>query len=118
MNDEHGIAAAMGGMDFGQLLGMAQGMQAKIAETQAALSSTVVEGSAGGGAVRIGVSGGFEFQSVSIDRSLIDPEDPTMLEDMILAALRDAAAKVTALQNDANPMSGVDLGGLGGLLGG
>lgn len=113
---------AAGGFDLGALLGAAQNMQAQLAESQARIASTVVEGTAGGGAVTVSVTGGFEFESVTISADAVDPDDVSMLEDLVLAALRDAVAKIGELQSDANPLAGFggdfDLGGLGGLLGG
>lgn len=107
-----------GGMpDLGGLLESAQQM---MANAQAA-ASEVVEGAAGGGLVKVEVDGHFEFHSVTIDPSAIDPADPQLLEDLVLAALRDAATKLQAGQSGAMggmDLGGLDLGGLGGLLGG
>jgi DNA-binding YbaB/EbfC family protein len=98
--------------DLGSLLGQAQAMMANAA----AAAEEVVEGSSGGGLVRIRVNGRFEFQSVEIAADAIDPSEPELLEDLVLAALRDASAKLGARQ--AQALGGLDLGGLGGLLGG
>lgn len=114
--------AGVGGFDFGALLGAAQNVQAQLAESQAQIAATVVTGTAGGGAVRVEVTGGFEFRDVTISPDAVDPDDVAMLEDLVLAALRDAATKIADLQAQANPLAGLggdlDLGGLGGLLGG
>ena len=84
---------------------------------QAEAASTVVEGSAGGGAVKVEVTGGLDFRSVQIDPSVIDPEDPSLLEDLVLAALHDAVSQVNEMQQGA--VGGLDLGALGGgLMGG
>jgi nucleoid-associated protein EbfC len=100
-----------GGMpDFGSLLGQAQAMMA--ASAQAA--DEEVEGQAGGGAVKIRVNGRFEFSAVEISAAAVDPADVGMLEDLVLAALHDASAQLTARQQQV--LGG--LGGLGGLLGG
>jgi len=111
---------AMGGLDLGALLGAAQSMQAQMLEAQEQLAATVVEGNAGGGAVRVEVTAGMEFRSVHIDPSAVDPDDPTLLEDLVLAALHEAVAGVNRLQAEASPLGGLDLGGmdLGGLFGG
>lgn len=102
-----------GGMpDLGGLMAQAQEMMAKSQEAAA----EVVEGSAGGGVVRIEVDGGFQPQSVHIDASVVDPNEIEMLQDLVLAALRDAATQIADSQSDA--LGGMDLGGLGGLLGG
>lgn len=114
-----GQPTGLGGLDLGSLLGAAQNMQAQMLESQERITSTTVEGQAGGGAVTVSVTGGFEFQSVTIGPDAVDPDDHSMLEDLVLAALRDAVAKVNALQAEANPLAGLgDLGGLGGLFGG
>ena len=118
MTEEHGIAAGLGGFDLHSMLEAAQGMQAKMAEAAQTLASTVVEGVSGGGAVKIEVNGAWEFRAVHIDASVVDPTDAAMLEDLVLAALRDASAKVVDLNASANPLGGMDLGPLGGLLGG
>lgn len=96
--------------DFGSLLGQAQAMMA--ASAQAAEEE--VEGQAGGGAVRVRVNGRFEFSAIEISPAAVDPTDVAMLEDLVLAALRDASAQLSARQQQV--LGG--LGGLGGLLGG
>jgi DNA-binding YbaB/EbfC family protein len=104
--------------DLGGLLGMAMDLQQQVAEAQEKAAAEVVEGQAGGGAVRIAVTGGFEFQSVVIDPEALDPDDVEMLQDLVLAALHDATAKVAELVAGANPlaaMGGMDLAGLGDL---
>ena len=79
-----------GGFDFGALMEQAGQVQAQLLAAQEQAAATVVEGVAGGGAVRIAVTGGFEFQSVTISPEAVDPDDVEMLQDLILAALRDA----------------------------
>jgi DNA-binding YbaB/EbfC family protein len=108
--------AALGGLDMSALLGAAQSIQAQVQESQERLASTVIVGQAGGGVVRVEVNGGFEFRAVHIDPSVIDPTDPSMLEDLVLAALRDAGTQVVELQTSTTPLG--NLGGLGDLLGG
>jgi DNA-binding YbaB/EbfC family protein len=83
--------------DLGGLLEQVQGMQGQ-----------VVEGQAGGGVVKVEVTAGWEFRSITIAPEAVDPDDVEMLQDLVLAALRDAAARVAELQ----------MGGLGKLLGG
>ena len=97
------------------LLKQAQKMQEQLIEAQAAAADQVIEGQAGGGVVKVTVTGGLEFQSVHIDPDAVDPDDVAMLEDLVLAAIHDAVTKVNALSQQA--MGGLDLGGLGGLLG-
>ena len=101
--------------DMGDLLKQAQKMQEQLMEAQAAAAEQVVEGQAGGGVVKVTANGSLEFQSVHIDPDAVDPDDVAMLEDLVLAAIHDAVTKVNALSQQA--MGGLDLGGLGGLLG-
>ncbi|HWJ64044.1 MAG TPA: YbaB/EbfC family nucleoid-associated protein [Acidimicrobiales bacterium] len=100
-----------GGFDFGQLMETAGQMQAQLLAAQEQAASTVVEGVAGGGAVRVAVTGGFEFQSVTISPDAVDPNDVEMLQDLILAALRDAVDEIQGLQQPPD-LGGLDLGGL------
>jgi len=103
--------------DLGSLLESAQQMMAGV---QAA-ADAVVTGSAGGGLVTVDVDGRFDFKSVSIDPKAIDPADMSLLEDLVLAALRDASEQLQSGQAGAlggMDLGGTDLGGLGGLLGG
>jgi DNA-binding YbaB/EbfC family protein len=102
------------GFDLGALLGQAQAMQQQILDAQAAVAAQVVEGQAGSGLVKIEVTGGWEFQSVHIDPAAA--EDLDLLPDLVLAALRDATAKVNDLHTGA--VGDVGLGGLEDLLGG
>lgn len=109
----------MSEFDLSGLLAQAQQMQQQIADAQAEAAATVVEGVAGGGVVRVEITGGMEPKSVTIDPSVLDDGDVEMVQDLVLAALRDALARATELQGDAVPdLGGLDLGGLGGLLGG
>ena len=101
--------------DINSLLKQAQKMQQQLVEAQQQAAEQVVEGQAGGGVVKVTVTGGMEFRSVSIDPKAVDPDDVEMLEDLVLAAIHDAVGKVQDLSQQA--MGGLDLGGLGGLLG-
>jgi len=105
--------------DMSELLQQAQAMSEQLMAGQAEAEATVVEGQAGGGAVTVVVTGGLEFKSVSINPSAVDPDDVEMLEDLVLAALNDAAEKIGELQGEMD-LGGMNLGGLdlGGLLGG
>lgn len=108
-----------GGFDLGGLLEQAQAMQQQMAEAQEAQANTVVQGSSGGGMVSVEMTGAGEFRSVSIKPQAIEDGDVEMLEDLVLAALRDAAAKVMQIQQESmGDFQMPDIGGLGGLLGG
>jgi DNA-binding YbaB/EbfC family protein len=106
------VSEMTGGFDLGALLAGAQEMVA--AQAQAAQQEVI--GSAGGGAVEVQVTGGGDFLEVRIRPDVVDPADIAMLEDLVLVAIRDAMGKVQQLQSGA--MGGLDLGSLGGLLGG
>ena len=103
-----------GGFDMGSLLQSAMQMQQDLLAAQAQAAEAVLEGVSGGGAVRIEVTGGLEFRSVTIDPEVVDPDDVDLLQDLVLAALHDATARVQSLQAQAMPSLG-GLGGLGGL---
>jgi nucleoid-associated protein EbfC len=107
-----GIAGMSGLGDLGGLLESAQ--EALAAQAEAA--TQVVEGSAGGGVVKVTMSGTGEVQAVAIAPEVVDPDEVDMLQDLVLAALHDATAKVTAIQREAlGAFGGFDLGNLGGL---
>jgi len=107
-----------GGLDLGSLMEQASQMQAQMAEAQAAAAEQVVEGSSGGGVVKVTVTGAGRFQSVTIAPDAVDPDDVAMLEDLVLAALHDATDRVRELQEGAMGGALGGLGGLGDLLGG
>lgn len=98
---------------LGSLLEAASSLSRQMDEARQRLEATEVTGTAGGGAVRIVLSGSGEARSVHIDPGVLD--DPGLLEDLVLAALRDAQRAVARQQ--AEVMGGVDLGGLGPLAG-
>lgn len=114
---DQGLPAA-GGFDFGNLLSQLGQMQQNIQDAQQSAATQVVEGSAGGGKVKVKVSGAMEFLEVSIDPSVVDPEEVDLLEDLVLAAVRDGLEKSSGLAARALGQAGLpDIGGLGGLLG-
>ena len=102
-----------------QMMRQMQKMQADMAAAQDALAEAVVEGSAGGGMVKATATGAGELQGVSISPDVVDPEDVEMLEDLVVAAVGDALRRAQELQAErmGAVTGGMDLGGLGGLLG-
>jgi DNA-binding YbaB/EbfC family protein len=99
-----------------------QKMQADMAAAQDALAEATVEGSAGGGMVKVVVTGTGDVQSVHIAPEVVDPDDVEMLEDLVLAAVGDGLRRARDLQQESlgGVTGGVDLGALGdlgGLLG-
>ena len=103
-----------GGLDMGALLEQAAKMQEGIAAAQQQVTDSIVEGAAGGGVVKVVVTGAMEFRSVSIDPTVVDPDDVEMLQDLILAAVNEATRSAQALQQ--RKLGGI-AGGLGGGLG-
>ena len=82
--------------NLGNLLKQAQDMQTKMAEVEAGLDRLEVEGTSGGGMVRVTLSGRGAMRRVALDRTLIKPDEAEVLEDLIVAACKDAKAKVEA----------------------
>lgn len=97
--------------DMGALLDQAKAMQEQVLAARAHVAQQVVEGHAGGGAVRVRITGEMDFQSVSIDPQALDLGDVTMLEDLVLAACNDAVARARQIGEEA--LGNVDLAGLG-----
>lgn len=71
----------------------AQKLQQQLMKAQAELVNIKVEGSAGGGAVKVIMNGQQQVESVKISREVVNPEDVEMLEDLVLSAVHDAAEK-------------------------
>src|SRR5918997_3069888 len=102
-----------GGFDLNSLMKQAQQMQADMAEAQDKLKDETVEASAGGGMVKVKMSGDLRLLEVAIDPDAIDPEDAEMMQDMILAAVNEAIRSAQELA--ASRMGGIaGLGGIGG----
>lgn len=87
-----------------------QQMQKRALKAQEELSEQTVDGTAGGGAVNITITGGLDVQSLKIAPEVVDPEDIEMLEDLVIAALNEALQKAQALQTQ-------QMAGLAGQLG-
>lgn len=113
------FAALGGGLDLGAMIQMASEVQGQVAEAQEVLAASRCEGTSGGGLVTVVLSGHLHLVEVRIDPAAVDPEDPSMLEDLIRAAWQSAHDQVAQLQAQTDPLGGQGgLGGLGGLLGG
>ena len=82
--------------NIGQMMKQAQKLQSAMGEMQEKLATVEVTGSAAGGMVQVTLNGRAEARTVRIDPSLIDPAEPEVLEDLIVAAVNDAKAKVEA----------------------
>lgn len=112
------LGALLGGLTGGGGGGLgdlfAQATQAMSAQQEAA--AAVVEGSAGGGAVKLTMTGAGDLTDLSISPAAVDPDDVAGLEDLILAAFRDAQTRIAEIH--AQAMGGFDPGAmLGGLMG-
>ena len=82
--------------NLGQMMKQAQEMQVKMAEMQDRLAETEVTGASGGGMLEVTLNGKGEMREVKIDPVLVNPNEVTVLEDLIVAAANDAKAKVEA----------------------
>ncbi len=82
--------------NLGQLMKQAQEMQAKMAEMQAQLEAVEMTGTSGGGMVQLTLNGKGELKRVKLDKSLFDPAEAEVVEDLIVAAFHDARQKVAA----------------------
>jgi len=107
--------------DFGNLMKQAQGLQQKLSDAQARLAETTIEGSAGGGLVKVTLQGSGELKGVVIDPSLLTPDEAEVLSDLLVAAHADAKRKLDAeqarlMQDAMGPLAGM-AGGLPGLPG-
>ena len=103
-----------GGMNMGnmnQLMKQAQKMQKQMEQTQKELEESVYEATAGGGVVKVEMSGKKELLSISLVEEVVDPDDVEMLEDLIIVAVNDALKK---MEEDSNAKMGRFTAGMGG----
>jgi nucleoid-associated protein EbfC len=108
-----------GGFDMNALLQQARQMQEQMMSAQQELADTTVDGTVGDGLVTVTVNGTGELVSVKIRKGSFDPADTEDLEDLIVAAYRDAKVKSEALAAEKlGPLAGGLGGGLGGAPGG
>ncbi len=104
--------------NLANMMKQAQQMQSRMAEMQAKLEAATMQGQAGGGMVKITLSGKGDLKAVSIDPSLMVADDREVLEDLLLAAHADAKQKVEAMMAEEmqKATAGMNIpGGLGGL---
>ena len=100
-------------MDMDKLFQQAQQMQEQMAKAQEELASETVEASAGGGMVTVKANGALEITEIKISPEAIDPEDPELLADMVLAAVNEALRSAQKLVESRLGSAMGDLGGLG-----
>ena len=94
--------------NMSQIMKQAKEMQDKMAEIQRKIESQEIEGSSGGGVIKVVINGKNEVKSVKIDESLINKEELEVLEDLLVAALNDANQKLK--ENAASQMSSLSDG--------
>ncbi|TML03439.1 MAG: YbaB/EbfC family nucleoid-associated protein [Actinobacteria bacterium] len=101
--------------NMNKMLQQVQKMQQDMVAAQEQLKNETVEASAGGGMVKVVVSGDLDVKSITIDAAAIDPEDPELLQDMVLAAVNEGlrSAQELAANKMGGLTGGLDLGGLG-----
>ena len=100
-------------MDMNKLMQQVGQMQEQMEKAQAELENETVESSAGGGMVSVTANGAGEIRQIKIDPKAIDPDDPELLADMVLAAVNEAIRSARSLQE--SKLGGVAGGALGGL---
>ena len=103
--------------NLNQMMKQVQEMQAEMAKAQKELESEIVEASAGGGMVKVKITGGLEIREIQIDPDAVDPEDVEMLQDMVLAAVNEAVRSAQELAASKMNQAAGPLGGMGGGLG-
>ena len=101
--------------NMNKMLQQVQKMQQDMVAAQEQLKNETVEASAGGGMVKVVVSGDLEVKSITIDAAAIDPDDAELLQDMVLAAVNEGlrSAQELAANKMGGLTGGLDLGGLG-----
>jgi nucleoid-associated protein EbfC len=106
-------------VNIGQIAKMAQQMQTQMAQAQQELKETTLEATAGGGAVRVTITGSGEMRHVQIDPSAVDPDEVEMLQDLVVAAVNDAITQAKELERErmAGIAGGLGLPGMPGLPG-
>ena len=100
------------GMDMNKMLQQVQQMQEQVTKAQEELAHETVEASAGGGMVTVKATGALQITEIKIAKEAIDPDDPEILADMVLAAVNEAIRSAQSLMESR--LGGM-MGGLGGL---
>ena len=102
------------GMDMNKLMQQVGQMQEQMQKAQDELANETVEATAGGGMITVIANGAGEIKQIKIDPKAIDPNDPEMLEDMIVAAVNEAIRSAHSLmESKLGGLAGGALGGLG-----
>mgnify|MGYP001080833500 CR=1 FL=1 len=93
-----GGMGGFGGMNINQLMKEAKKMQADMEKSQEELTAMEFESSAGGGAVKVVVTGEKYIKSIKLDKDAVDPDDVEMLQDLIMTCVNDALRQVDSAQ--------------------
>jgi nucleoid-associated protein EbfC len=101
-------------VNFGSMMKQAQKMQTKMAQVQEELKNEELQASAGGGMVKVTISGDLMVKSIVIDKGAVDPEDVDMLQDMVTAAVNEAirSAQELSAARMADVTGGMNIPGL------
>ncbi len=109
-------------MDISKIMEQVRQLQGKVAETQARLAEQQYEARVGGGMVTATVNGKNELIALSIEKEVINPDDPAMLQDLVVAAVNEAMKQASeAARAEMASLTGglgANLPGLGNLFGG
>ena len=90
-----------GGANMQNMIRQAQKMQQEMQKKQEELANTEIIGASGGGMVEVVITGRNEIKAVRIKKEAVDPDDVEMLEDLVMAAIKDAQSKVAQLNKEA-----------------
>jgi DNA-binding YbaB/EbfC family protein len=91
----------LGGLgSMGNIMKQAQKAMEQMQKLEVELSNTRIEGTAGGGMVKVEATGAGSFEGVTIDPQVVDPEDVEMLQDLVLSAFRDAQEKAAKMKEE------------------
>lgn len=106
-------------MNIAQIAKMAQQMQAQMAQISDELKEATLEATAGGGAVRVVITGAQHVRSIEIDAAAVDPNEVEMLQDLVTAAVNDAIAQSKQLAEErmASVAGSLGMPGMAGLPG-
>jgi DNA-binding YbaB/EbfC family protein len=101
-------------MNMQEIMRQAQKMQKKMAEVQEQAGNEVVEAAVGGGMVKVTMNGRQEMLSIEIEKEIIDPSDPDMLQDLVVAAVNEAIKRAQALMQEkmSSVTGGLNLPGM------
>lgn len=88
------------GMNMADMFGKVMDMQRKMAEVQELLASKTVTAEAGGGMVRVTANGQQRITAISIEKEVVDPDDPELLEDLVIAGVNKALEEAAQLAKE------------------